>query len=68
MLRRIEFTRDETRYRARIIPWPPDDGPAFWYISVDNGVLHKLFAADSDDVGNEAFEGRLIEALGRLQQ
>jgi hypothetical protein len=67
VLRRIEFNRGEARFRAQVIPFPPDgERSSFWYVTVDNGPPYKLFEMDVEDVGDEAFERRVADALERI--
>ena len=68
MLRRFEFTSNKKRYRAHVVPFPPDGGPSFWYVSVENGPRYKLMEASAEDVPGEALETRLVEAYARLQE
>ena len=68
MLRRIEFSRDGKRYTAQVLPFPPLDGQAsYWFLIVDRQRWGRLFEASPDDVANEAFENRLIEAFEKAK-
>lgn len=67
MIKRIEFTREDSRYRAQVMPWPVDSRmPSFWYVSVDDGPGLKLFEAVADDACSRALEGRIAAAVKRL--
>jgi hypothetical protein len=65
VLRHFEFSHNGKRYRAHVIPFPPDGVPSHWYISVDNGPRHRLFESSADDVPGVALERRLLEAYAR---
>lgn len=68
MLRRIEFSRDGKRYSAQVLPFPPIDGqPSYWFLIVDRQRWGRLFEARPDDVANEAFEDRLIDAFEKAK-
>jgi hypothetical protein len=67
VIKRIEFSREDSRYRAQVMPWPVNsETSSFWYVTVDDGPGIKLFEAAADDVCEGALERRIAEAVKRL--
>ena len=65
MLRSIEFTNRDRRYRGNVGP-VPGGGPEFidgaWFVSMNDGPERRVFEAHSDDADTPEFRHRIVIA------